>query len=301
MSRRVLTVAGLLGTAVLVLLLGTALGWWQSAPSGGASPAAPLTVQTALAPNPTSFGDPVEARVTVGYDAGTVAGSSIRIDTSFAPFVETAPPAVSRLRAGRTGTLVYAFRLQCLTDDCLPLGKARTLRFPQAVVTATSVGSTLRATDRWPQLVVASRLTPAEASGNAHFRRAAGVPAPAYAVAPGRLSAGLVAAAVILAVGAVVLLAIELLRLAERRRARAAGVRSRRALALAYAREAAARDDAADRRKALGLLAETLADEGEPALAASAVDVAWSETPPSPDRTLRLVDEVERTRLPEDP
>jgi hypothetical protein len=61
-----------------------------------------------------------------------------------------------------------------------------------------------------------------------------------------------------------------------------------------YAREAAGRESPADRRKALGLLAETLADEGEPELAASAEDVAWAETPPSPADTLSVVEEVER-------
>jgi hypothetical protein len=292
MSRGVLAIAAGLGVAVIVILSGTGLGWWQGSPDGGTVPAEPLSVQTALAPNPTFFGDPVEAQVTVGYDPKTVPASSISVDTSFAPYVETAPPAISRVRAGSTVAVVYGYRLQCLTDDCLPLGKARSIRFPPAVVSATSGGRSVKTTDRWRPLVVTSRLTPGDLS-SAHFRSPLTLVAPTYALSPGGFSDALVAVAAVLGLAACILLTVELLRLAERRRARAAGHQGRRALALAYAREAVGRDDDADRRKALGLLAETLSDEGEPALAASVVDVAWSETPPSPDRTLMLVDEVE--------
>jgi hypothetical protein len=292
MSRRVLAVAAGLAVAVIVLLAGTGLGWWQGSPAGGPVPAEPLSVQTAIAPNPAFFGDPVEAQVTVGYDPKTIPRSSISVDTSFAPYVETAPPTISRARAGGTAAVVYGYRLQCLTDDCLPLGKARSIRFPAAVVTATSGGRAVKATDRWRPLVVTSRLTPGDLS-SAHFRSPARLAAPSYAVSPGALSGVLVAVAIVLGLAVCTLLILELLRLAERRRARAAGHQGRRALALAYARDAVGRDDDADRRKALGLLAETLSDEGEPTLAASVVDVAWSETPPSPDRTLMLVDEVE--------
>jgi len=82
-------------------------------------------------------------------------------------------------------------------------------------------------------------------------------------------------------------------RAAERRR------RSRQAeltpleLAVLHARQSASRLDPADRRKAVGALAEALAADGRTGLADFAGDLAWSEAPPTPARTLTLVDEVE--------
>jgi hypothetical protein len=161
------------------------------------------------------------------------------------------------------------------------------------VVTGVSGTQRLRVTAKWPPMYVTSRLTPAEVSSGQHFRRPSTLLPPSYSVVPATLEAVLVAAALVLGAGGLTLLVLELRRVASRRRARQAGIQGR-ALALAYARESAGREDAADRRKALGLLAETLAAEGEGELAASAGDVAWAEPPPSPDETLRLVEEVER-------
>jgi hypothetical protein len=58
-----------------------------------------------------------------------------------------------------------------------------------------------------------------------------------------------------------------------------------------FTREAARRPDPRDRRKALGLLAETVGDDD---LAGAAERLAWGEAPPSPERTLSLADDVER-------
>jgi hypothetical protein len=66
--------------------------------------------------------------------------------------------------------------------------------------------------------------------------------------------------------------------------------------ALLYLRQAAGRPDPADRRKALELLATVLEDDGVPALAGTAGDVAWAEEPPSPARVVELADEVETVR-----
>ena len=119
------------------------------------------------------------------------------------------------------------------------------------------------------------------------------MPPPSYSVSPGTLAEALTVAAGLLALGALALLGFELVRLVERRRRRALVVLTPLEAALAYTREAARRPDAADRRKALALLAETLDSEGAPTLADTAGDVAWSEDPPSPDRALELADEVE--------
>ena len=67
--------------------------------------------------------------------------------------------------------------------------------------------------------------------------------------------------------------------------------------AIAYTREAADRADPTDRRKAIGLLARTLAAEGHDSLAASTTTVAWSDTPPSPASARTLADEAEQTEV----
>ena len=231
--------------------------------------------------------------MTVYYDPKAIAPGTIRLDTSFDPYVETQPPAVQALRSGDAAGVVYRFTIQCVTDECLPLEKPKRLRFPAAVVTAVSGTRTVRASARWQPMYVTSRLGPAAASSGQHFRRPSTLLSPSYSIAPGWLEAVLVAAAVVLGACGLALLVLELRRVARRRRARLAGIQGRE-LALAFARESAARENAADRRKALGLLAETLAAEGDDELAASAGDVAWAEAPPTPDETLRLVEEVER-------
>jgi hypothetical protein len=88
------------------------------------------------------------------------------------------------------------------------------------------------------------------------------------------------------------LIAAEISRV-RKRRAGHARAQTPRGLALTYVRESADRPDA-DRRKALELLAETLANEGETALAGSAVAAAWAEDPPTPAATLALADDVDR-------
>jgi hypothetical protein len=295
MSRRALVLGAVAGVAILVLVAVTGLGWWSGAPAGGA-PSSALEVRTSFEPNPSFFGDPVVAQVAVQRDTRVVAARSLRVDASFAPYVETAPPAVSRSRAGSAETTLYRYTIQCVTDGCLPLGKPRTVQFPPVVVTASAGTRSVKATGRWAPMLVTSRLTAADVAASAgRFRRPATMPRPVYAVSPGPLAGALTAAAVILALAALALLGVELTRLAARRRRDRAAELTQLEVALAYVREAASRDDAADRRKAVGLLAETLAVEGRGGLAASADDVAWSEVPPSQARTLRLADEVEQT------
>jgi hypothetical protein len=291
MRRHALAATGALcGAILVVVLLGTGLGWWRGTPTGGAAPSEKLTVATSLTPNPAYFGDPVEARVTVGYDATLVSPSSVHVSTQFGPYVEAAAPTITHTRFGGTGSVVYLYHLQCLTDGCLPAAKPLALSFGRAVVSVRSADEALRESARWPVLVVTSRLTPAATSASAHFRSGSTLPGATYRIPPELLTIALAFGAVVLAIAAFALLGIEVARLRERRR-RAATI-SRRAIAIAYVREAADRDEG-DRRKALGLLAETLAAEGDGTLASAADDAAWSEHPPTVARALGLADEVQ--------
>jgi hypothetical protein len=285
------------GAAVVALLVGTSLGWWNRSASEGRL-RVPLAVSTSLAPTAGFFGDPVVARVSVSLDATAVSASTVTVQPDFSPYVQSGPPTVARSRSGSDETVVTTYSLQCDTDGCLPRSGPITLTFPPVAVTALSGTRRLKATGSWPAVVVSSRLQAADLrAAKPPFRHPAAAPPPVFGVDPGALADGLAAAAGLLAAVALVMLGLEIVRLTERRRA--AFRLSRLEAALGLVREAAGRDDPADRRKALELLAETLAVEGRPSLAESAAGAAWAEVAPSPDRALELAHEVEALRAPE--
>jgi hypothetical protein len=299
MSRAVAAVVAVVAVVVLVLLVGTGLGWWSSAPSTGAT-GARLAVRTSLDPNPSFFGDRLAAEVAVDLDTRTVDPRSVQVDPGFVPFAETEAPVVRRSRAGHEETVVYRYTIQCVSDGCLPGAKPRQIQLPPVVVTASAGTRKTRALGRWQPVTVVSRLTPADVSASgSRFRRPSTIPRAVFAVSPRPLGTALTVLAALLALGAAALLGFEAARLLERRRARTRRQATPLEVALAYVREAATRDPR-DRRRAAGLLAETLAAQGEPSLAASAGDLAWSEATPSPARALALADEVEAEQGPEE-
>jgi hypothetical protein len=277
--------------AIVVLLVATGLGWF----SGGSSVSGvtkPLAVRTSLTPSATLFGDPVVADVAVDIDPSEVSPSSVRVVPSFSPYVQGEAPAVVRSRAGGEETIHYRYALQCVTNGCLPVTKPRLVQFPPVIVTATENGKAVKTTGIWQPLSVSSRLTPADiASGGLHFRSPVAPPPASFGVSP-VVADLLTAAGGLLGVAALALLGLELAALVARRRRLARARLSPLEVALTFVRQAARRPDPADRRKALGLLSDVLAVEGDPALAGSAGDAAWSEQPPSADRTLELADEV---------
>jgi hypothetical protein len=105
------------------------------------------------------------------------------------------------------------------------------------------------------------------------------------------LADALTTAAALLAAAAMLVLSRGLLRSLRRRRA--APPRTPLEIAIAYVRQAARRPVAADRRKALGYLAEILDESGDASRAASTDAIAWSEETPQAERALALADEVE--------
>jgi hypothetical protein len=288
--RRPLIVAAVLATAgALAAVAGVGLGWWDRAPAG-AAPAAPLVVRTALSPQASLFGDPLVARVDVLLDPAVVDADSVKVTTAFVPYVERVAPTVQRTRSGRLELVRYRYTIQCVTDGCLPVGAVRAIRLAPVRVTATAGGRTVAKDASWPRALVEPRVQPSDlVPAKLPFRHPRTLPAPEFAIAPGPLAAGLTAAAAVLVFAGLALLGLE----ARRRRSRAAHARmSPREAALAYVREAAGRPDPADRRKALSLLAETLAGESRD-LADAADGVAWGEHAPSPARTVQVADEVE--------
>jgi len=247
------------------------------APVAGAPRAvAPLTVTATLQPQTIAFGDPVTAVVEVDAAPGT---SGVVATPSFLPFTETS--------VDRHGN-VTRYSLSCLTDGCLPLKGARLVRLRPVVASAQLGGRRVRATAAWPVLRVTSRLGGANVS-RAHFERPAAPPTPRYAVSPVGLAAGLLAGAVLCVLAACALVVVLLL--GRRRRAAEKRQLSGLELAIAFVRDSTRRS-AADRRRALELLAE----EVEPALAGEAADEAWSAAPPTPAAAAELADRAEGIR-----
>jgi hypothetical protein len=274
--------------AVVALVVGTGLGWW----SGGSSASVPqggLAVRTSLGPSPTFFGDVLRAEIDV---SAASQATRISVVPAFTPYAPIEAPAVSRTRNGSLASVHYRYLIQCLSVDCLPVDAPSRLRLKPVVVTAVENGRPLRAAAQWPETFVASRLSSRDLA-QPRFRRSAALPSPDYWASPHLLADLLTAVAGALAAVAAGLAGRELVRSFARRR-RPVELTPLEA-ALLYTRESARRP-AADRRKALALLAQTLDAEGVPALADTAGGAAWSDSPPTAETALRLADEVETVR-----
>lgn len=288
MNMRLLgALAAICAVAILVLLIGTGLGWWTPATSQAAS-STPLAVRTALDPNSIFFGDPIVAQVAVDLDTSVLSPDALRVVPNFEPFVVSGAPRIEHSRDGRLETVRYTYALQCVSAGCLPTGGSLVVKLPPVVVTAVQGGKRLLRTEPWPTVLVASRLRHAEAVAAVPHFQSGTLPAPVWVVPPGLLADILVPVGAMLAAGAFVLLAFEFRSAARRRHGTVQ--RTRLEAALAYVRESARRKDPADRRKALELLAAALAGEGQPTLAESAERLAWAEQPPTPERTLELAE-----------
>jgi hypothetical protein len=271
--------------AMAVVLVGTGLGWWNDGTT--ASPARALAVRTSLAPAQSLFGDTLLADVDVDVDTDAVSPSRIRVVPNFTPYAETGAPVVSTSRSGRSATVRFRYRIQCVSQGCVPATKPPTLRFAPVVVRAGGGGRTRTVRAAWPPALVASRLSSADLQRVRFHRPLTLPPATSRSALPDLLTA----AAGALALLAVALVAVEAVRLYDRRRVRAQPTPLERALRLT--RDSARRSSAADRRKALSLLSQTLEDEGASGLAGTASVVAWSDSPPSPETVLRVADDVE--------
>jgi len=293
--RGVIAAAAVFGAAAATIaVVGTGLGWWTGT-SPGSAPARPLAVRTSLAPSPAFFGDATVAEIAVDLDTSLVAAGSVRVETDFAPYLQTGKPQVRRSRGGREETVTYRYTLQCVTNACLPpVGGAWPVQLAPVVVTATSGSRRLAITASWPLTSVSSRLRRADVSSvTPRFRHPAELSPADFGVSPTVLADLLTAAAGLLAAAAFLILALELAALARRRRGHTTLWPTPLARALALTRQAARSPDAAHRREALGLLAETLASEGVQPLADVTGRVAWSHEPPSPVRALELAEQAE--------
>lgn len=314
--RRALSILGLAALAGATVLVVALLVWGRGGPDESfevpipAEPAPAIQASANLSPRPVAFGDTVSARVDVTLDKRRVDADSVRIATDFAPWSTTGEPQRTR-REGETTTHIRStWTLRCLASACLPPGQPLRLPLTPATITYDTLGPQAgsgRLSARWPVLTVNTRLETsalrpsAFGSGTSPFEtpwRAdmISMPPVSYRVDPETASIPLFAAA-----GAFALLGLALAYLGRpRRRPKPVPVPEEPPArvvtpieqALAMLEDAMAANGAADRRRALELVAAELAGRGSHDLARVARTLAWSRPSPALERTTPLAEEV---------
>lgn len=233
-----------------------------------------------IAPRPMRFGDVIHATIVVH------ASAQATVQPGFSPFAVVGSGSSSSSSGGETVS-TFRFDLQCLDVQCAPGKLGRTVSLTPSRVRAGGTTVSVRV----PSVRVLPRVTPSEVLRPVHsFRHPTTPPKPGYRIAPGTARGILVAAAAVL-----VLLAAALLWpvLRPRRAGAATGARGDAlARALAFVRAARTRP-AADRRRALALLARTLRERDDQHDAGDAGALAWSEPEPDPAQMTGLADRVE--------
>lgn len=313
--RRSLALLGLTLLAGLAVLLVAVLVWGRGGQDAGplvaipADPAPAIQASAVLRPRNVHFGDTVRAQVDVTLNRARIDPGSVRIATDFAPWAPSAQPERTRRDGETTTHLRTTWVLRCLASACLPPARALTVELTPATVTYDSLGpepaSGKRLTARWPRLVAHTRLDssdlepPQLGSGRSPFEspwRAdmVSMPPVSYRVEPETARIPLYAAA-----GAFALLGLGLAFVGRPRRrpAPVAEPPPPPALtplqqALAVLEDPVAANGAADRRRALELVAAELAVRGNDDLAHAARRLAWSRQVPAVASTTPLAEQA---------
>ena len=219
----------------------------------------------------------------------------IRVNPSFG--IWQRGRAVSQLVVARRGTVVrrtWWFTISCLTFACVPKGPTvQVFRLPPATVEAkTRDGALVNVSRAWPVLNVAGRfLPPALPNVRPALRIETGVPSPTYRVNPTVLANALDGLGALAVAIGLVLAAVAGARTWTARHPVSVDNRPPLVRALALVRQAQGRKPD-DRRRAAGLLARMLPEQGN-GLTALAAEVAWSKAEPSPTRLEELARTVE--------
>jgi hypothetical protein len=264
-----------------------------------------LVASATFEPTVHLFAEPVVARVEVVVDRDSLDPDLIRTETRFLPY-DVKGSTESREDRGRLTVLRWEWVLRCLRIACIPeilpsaageaesgRGERREFSLPAARVLYDDPSGDTRAVARarWPGLVSVSRIKESDVPrfGFVFKTSVTPLPAPDYRVSPPLLAAGLLA-------GSLALLALPAgLAVAWLRRRRPEPVLAdepeltplERALLLVE--WACARENGAERREALEVLAVEL---GDPALARQARTLAWSRETPSAEAVGLLVQAV---------
>jgi len=258
-----------------------------------------LEVRATLDPRTLLFGDTVRAMVDITLDRRRVDPDSVRVSADFTPWKVVEEPKRARRDSGSATHLRIVFVLRCLTSLCAPSGQLISVDLPAAKVAYAGPNGEVATRDAielaWPRVGIYSRTSTSilEARGSAIPWRAdlLSQPAASYRVSPTVVFALLLAGGLLFAVCAVALVYF-----AWPRRAPAPPPEPELPLepelspleqALALLEDTMRADGAADRRRALELVAEVL-EVLEDDLAEAARSLAWSESAPQVEQTKDL-------------
>jgi hypothetical protein len=252
----------------------------------------PLDVHTSVSPAWSYFGDTIVVRLDVLFDPNVVEASSVQTSPAFGDWQQLSATRFAETRSSSVVHKTWWFSLDCLTLVCLPRGPiVQAFKLPELAIKARETdGQSLLVEQKWPTLHVSARyLPPSLPSARPVFSLQTAVPASSYRVEPSLLAILLDVGGGLLLAGAAAAAGFGLwLRLAaDRRRKRELEPLE---LALALVRDAKAREPD-DRRRAVGLLARTLAPSDR--YVPSASELAWSADEPSPSGLEELADTIE--------
>jgi hypothetical protein len=285
------------GVALALLAGGTALLVGRDA--GGDVPVLSnglLATNSRIDPQTHLFGERVQVRLEVVYDADRVRGSSIAIAPGFGAY-RVAERHESRASFGNVDRVRFEWVLDCLTARCLPR-KDGVVQFPTTRLFYEERNPPALQTTKveWPQLRVAARVGPDDLKALSLQADARDLPAVSYRVEPRTIALVGYTLAALLALAGLLLLMRALDLQAQISRALAGRCDRLSALqrALALARSHTRRGEHDRSRPALERLAGELRKTREADLALDASRLAWRRSDPSESSINPLSDEVER-------
>lgn len=297
--------AALLACVALLLLAGC--GGEEEAANGPLGKK--VAASAAVDPTVHLFAEPVTATVEVVVDREQVDPDRVHIETDFLPYDVEAERASSEDR-GRLTVLRKKYVLRCLRIACIPeilpsaageaetgRGERRAIRLPAARVLYEEDSGKTKVLQKaaWPEVVSVSRLKQSDVPQFDRFIFKVNVTPLAdldYRVSPTALGiALLVVAAALLALPAMLLV-----RWYRRRRPVPITIQEPELTPLERAVRlvewAGGRENGAERREALEVLAVELEAVDRPELARAARELAWSQPEPEAGRAAELVTSV---------
>jgi hypothetical protein len=273
-----------------------------------------ISVLATLVPQSHLFGEPISVRIDATIDKRRADPSRIVLHSNWSPYKVIGAQRPVRRDVGNYAQLSWRERLHCVEKDCLPgVGSVRRFRFVQATLTSPAFSPVII---KWPEIAVVSRLDPVdlkrrpvvtEVGQRFTDRPSAAIPpwradtrplgAVTYRINPDLLFWLAVAGGLLLIAAAGLLVRPLIPTPAWLLRWRPPEPTPLERALKEYERASRA-GTPADQRLALEHLAAELYRNGEGALAWSASELAWSETPPNPERggvlTVGVKDLIER-------
>jgi hypothetical protein len=279
--------------ALIVLAVSASVGTASAAEAAVVRvPASPLTVRTSVSPRSIYVADVVTARVEVFFDRHTVDAGSVRLLAAFGQWQQLAPVRTTSTGGTPDEQLTWTFTVACLSVPCVPRPKSvGQYHIPRLTVTArTKTGARIAVQQVWPTINIAARFEPPGLHAPVPFIQQTAMPGVSPRLRPRSLATTLLAVGALLVAAGIGIGALELRR-RPRRSVLSDGLGGPIARTLALVRLArAGRSD--DKRRAVGLLARTLAEDEHP-LSSTASALAWSESEPSADELDQIVQTLE--------